>query len=274
MTMKRKQWMLAALVSLVVIVTMLSGAAWAAESGKSQARILVLTGNEYPGHKWRETAPWIAKFLKVDPRLAVDVNTDPAFMASPEIAKYDAIVLNYLNWQSPDPGEKARENLKIFIAGGKGLVLVHNAVAAFGDQRVMRDGKFVRIEKCGWPEVREIFGRAWNPNRLHGHDPYGSFRVEITGDNHPITKGMKSFETTDELYTCLFTDGRPVEVLAKATSKVEKKDHPMVLVNHYGQGRVFLCLLGHDVQALSVAPVQELYRRGTAWTAGLPPVCP
>ncbi|MFA6561384.1 MAG: ThuA domain-containing protein [Verrucomicrobiia bacterium] len=272
--MKRKRRLLAASASFVVFATMLCGATWAAESGKSQARILVLTGNEYPGHKWQETAPWIAKFLKVDPRLTVDLNTDPAFLASPEIAKYDAIVSNYLNWQSPDPGEKARENLKTFIAGGKGLVLVHNAVAAFGDQRVMRDGKFVRIEECGWPEVREIFGRAWNPNRLHGHDPCGPFRVEITGDNHPITKGMKSFETTDELYTCLFTDGRPVEVLAKATSKVEKKDHPMVLVNHYGRGRVFLCLLGHDVQALSVAPVQELYRRGTAWAAGLPPVCP
>ncbi len=146
--MKRKHWLLAASVSLAVIATMLCGATWAAESGRSQARILVLTGNEYPGHKWQETAPWIAKFLKVDPRLTVDLNTDPAFLTSPELAKYDAIVLNYLNWQSPDPGEKARENLKKFIAGGKGLVLVHNAVAAFGDQRVMRDGKFVRIEQC------------------------------------------------------------------------------------------------------------------------------
>ncbi len=85
---------------------------------------------------------------------------------------------------------------------------------------------------------------------------------------------MKSFETTDELYTCLFTNGRPVEVLAKAASKVEKKDHPMVLLNHYGRGRVFLCVPGHDVQSLSVAPVQEPYRRGTVWAAGLPPVCP
>ena len=258
----------------LLITTMLCGVVSAAENGKSQARILVLTGNEYPGHKWKETAPWIAKFLMIDSRLKVDVNMEPAFLASPELAKYDAVVLNYLNWESPDPGEKARENLKTFLSGGKGLVLVHNSVAAFGNQRVMRDGKFVRIEECGWPEIKEIFGRAWNPNRLHGHDPYGSFRVEITGTEHPITKGMQSFETTDELYTCLFPDGRPVEVLATATSKVENKTHPMVLLNHYGQGRVFLCLLGHDVKSLSVDPVQELYRRGTAWAAGLSPVCP
>lgn len=63
-------------------------------------------------------------------------------------------------------------------------------------------------------------------------------------------------------------------MLAKATSKVDSKDYPMVLVNHYGQGRVFLCLLGHDVKALSVEAVQELYRRGTAWAAGLPLIYP
>jgi type 1 glutamine amidotransferase len=246
-------------------------AAAPAQAPARQTRILVLTGNEYPGHKWQETAPWIAKSLAVDSRMTVDVNTDPAFLASPELANYGAIVLNYLNWQSPPPGEKARENLKSFIAGGKGLVLVHNAVAAFGDQWVKRDGKTIGLNECGWPEVKEIFGRAWNPNRIHGHDPRGTFTVEFTAADHPITRGMKSFETVDELYTCLFAEGRPVEVLATAMSKVEKKPHPMALVNHYGKGRVFLCVLGHDVEALSVEAVQELYRRGTAWAARLEP---
>ena len=227
-----------------------------AQPPAGKARILVLTGNEYPGHKWQETAPLIAKFLAVDPRMTTEVNADPAFLASPELDKYDAIVLNYLNWKCPDPGEQAREGLKRFVEGGKGLVIVHNACAAFGE----------------WPEFKKIAGRAWNPNRVHGHDPRGTFTVEITAVDHPITRGMKSFETIDELYTCLLTNGPPVEVLAKAKSKVEEKEHPMALVNHYGKGRVFLCVLGHDTTALSVDAVQDLYRRGTAWAAGLPPV--
>ena len=45
----------------------------------------------------------------------------------------------------------------------------------------------------------------------------------------------------------------------------------MAFVLEYGKGRVFHCTLGHDVKALSVPAVQELYRRATAWTAGLPP---
>ncbi len=262
--MKQNKLVRAMRALFVLTAVVLGGAIRAAETDTPQAtplarsRILVLTGNEYPGHKWKETAPLIARFLATDRRLEVEVNIEPKFLAAPELHVYDAIVLNYLNWKCPDPGEKARANLKKFIETGKGLVIVHNACAAFGD----------------WPEFKEIAGRAWNPNRARGHDPYGPFTVEITGADHLITKGMKSFETTDELYTCLFTNGRPVEVLAKATSKVDNKDYPMALVNHYGQGRVFLCVLGHDVPALSIPAVQDLYRRGTAWAAGLPPVCP
>lgn len=233
-------------------------AAPAAPASPARVRILVLTGNEYPGHLWRETAPLIARFLGDDRRLAVDVNEDPMFLASPRLGDYTVIVLNYLNWKCPDPGEQARANLERFVKNGKGLVIVHNACAAFQD----------------WPEFREIAGRAWNPKRLRGHDPNGTFQVRMTCLDHPITKGLKPFETTDELYTCLLTEGRPVEVLAQATSKIDQRDYPMALVNHYGKGRVFLCVLGHDVKALSVPAVQELYRRGTAWTAGLPPVIP
>ena len=49
---------------------------------------------------------------------ATAVNEDPAFLASPDLHGYDAIVLNYLDWKSPDPGEEARKNLKNFIEEG------------------------------------------------------------------------------------------------------------------------------------------------------------
>jgi uncharacterized protein len=48
----------------------------------------------------------------------------------------------------------------------------------------------------------------------------------------------------------------------------------MAFVSQYGKGRTFHCLLGHDTKALSVPGVQELYRRGCAWAAGLAPVTP
>jgi type 1 glutamine amidotransferase len=113
-------------------------------------------------------------------------------------------------------------------------------------------------------------GRVYDP-KLPPHDPHGPFRVQVADPDHPITRGMQAFETVDELYTCLAGDA-PIHTVASARSKVDGKDYPMAFVLEYGKGRVFHCVLGHDVRALSAAGVMELYRRGTAWAAGLPPV--
>lgn len=216
-------------------------------------KVLVLTGDDYPGHKWQETAPVLAAALGKDARLAVWRVDDPRFLADPSLKDYRVVVLHWMNWQKPDPGEAARENLRRFVDGGGGFVLVHFACGAFQ----------------GWPEFARIAGRAYDP-KVRGHDPFGTFRVEITAPTHPIMQGMQAFETPDELYTCLAGDA-PIEVLATARSKVDGKDYPMAFVLTYGKGRVFHSVLGHDVKAFG-PPVAELYRRATAWAAGLEPV--
>jgi len=160
------------------------------------------------------------------------------------------VVLHYVKWHKPDLGEPCQENLKKFVTGGKGLVVVHFACGAFQK----------------WAGFEELAGRVYNP-KLRGHDPHGTFTVRITDGKHPITAGMKDFQTLDELYTCL--DGKtPIQVLAMATSKVDKKDYPMAFVLTAGKGKVFHCPLGHDVRAFAAEGVQELFRRGTAWVAG------
>ena len=65
----------------------------------------------------------------------------------------------------------------------------------------------------------------------------------------------------------------PITVLAQATSKVDRQAHPMAFVLEVGRGRVFHSPLGHDVKAFGPATL-ELFRRGVAWAAGLPPVAP
>ncbi|MFW6164347.1 MAG: ThuA domain-containing protein, partial [Planctomycetota bacterium] len=221
---------------------------------KGGTPVVVLTGIEYPGHPWRQTAAALADLLRKDLRLDVDILEDPTLAQADKLRNYKVCVLNYMNWKQPDPPADALASFQKFVADGGGLVLVHFACGAFQD----------------WPEFVKIAGRVWNP-KLRGHDPRGTFRVEMTDARHPITEGMKPFETTDELYTCL--DGKtPIQVLAEAKSKVDGKLYPMAFVLTYGKGRVFHCVLGHDLRAFEAEPVRELYRRGTAWAAGLPPV--
>jgi type 1 glutamine amidotransferase len=249
---------------LLVALAVISGgwlraaAADTPAAATEKARILLVTGVDYPGHHWRETAPVLAAALGKDPRLEVFTVEDPGFLDSTAISKYDLILLHFQNWEQPGPGERARENLRQFVEGGKGVALVHFACGAwFGE----------------WPEFSKIAGRAWagpGPG-VRQHDPFGTFRVEVVQPAHAIVSGMADFDTQDELYTCL-TGDQTIEVVAQAKSKVDGKYYPMAFVSRYGKGRTFHCVLGHDAKALSVPGVQELYRRGCAWAAGLAPV--
>ena len=226
----------------------------AGASKQHPARVLIVTGMDIPSHKWQQTAPALADVLGKDSRLEVRVVQDPHFLDSAALHRYDVVVLHFMNWEQPSPGPKARKNLQAFVHGGKGLFIVHFASGAFQD----------------WPEFRNLAGRVWDPNE-RGHDPRGPFRVDITDVEHPVTHAMQSFETDDELYSCLVGEAN-VDVLATACSKVDGKEYPMAFSFSYGQGRVFHSPLGHDVKAIRNPHVAELFRRGCAWAAGLSPV--
>lgn len=247
--------MLAGLIGLSILVAGCNGDPDGEPGSQIELKeVLVVTGIDYPGHKWNLTAPVLIDAISRDGRLAVTVTEDPNDLARLDLSDYDALVLHFMDWEVPDPGPVARTNLKNFVRSGGGLVLVHFACGAFQE----------------WDEFGVLAGRAWDPN-LRGHDPHGTFTVEIADAEHPITRGLTAFETTDELYTCLAGE-TPIHILATARSKVDQKDYPIAFVLQYGKGKVFHCVLGHDVEALDNPSVGELFRRGTAWTAGLDPV--
>jgi type 1 glutamine amidotransferase len=217
-------------------------------------KVLIVTGRDHPAHDWSTTKVALSNVLKTDERFRVELIEDPNRLADPELQTFDVAVIHFMNWEKPPPGQQARANLRKFVSDGKGLFVLHFGCGAFRD----------------WPEYRNLAGRAWDPD-LRAHDPKGPFRVDIVNDTHPITRGLASFETDDELYTCLAGD-RPINLLATARSKVDGRDYPMAFVFEYGKGRVFHCALGHDVKAIENPPAAELLRRGCAWAARLTPV--
>lgn len=239
----------------IAVMAMLTCPAWFTEAATVQAvRILLVTGIDYPGHHWRETTPVLRAHLEQDSRLTVTVIEDPYLLDSAALTNYAAVVLHFQNWEVPGPGPATRENLRRFVENGGGLVLLHFACGAWYGE---------------WPEFKNLAGRAWyGPHGGRQHDPHGPFTVRIVDTDHPVTAGLKDFETTDELYTCLEGDA-PIRVLAAARSKVDGRDYPMAFVREYGRGRVFHTTLGHDAAALRPEPVGALLRRGTAWAAAV-----
>ena len=228
----------------------------ASQSGERAAaaepiRVLLVTGVDYPGHKWKQTGPALRDVLEQEKRFDVRIAEDPEMLASDTIFDYDVILLHFKNYEPFQRETEVRENLTKFVREGGGLALLHFACGAFP----------------GWPEFQDLAGRVWDEAMTGYHDPRGSFTIKIANADHPITRGMKDFQADDELYFCLKGD-RQVEVLATAHSKVTGKDHPMAFVFQYDKGRVFHSPLGHDVKAIQMLGVADLLRRGTAWAAG------
>jgi len=223
-------------------------AALAAPAGGKAIRVLIVTGHDYPAHKWRQTTPVIRKALEETGRFEVRVCEDPEIMSAHIGERYDVVVLHYCDWETSSPSKAALEGLADFVRRGGGLVAIHFASGAFPN----------------WPEYVRLIGRVWD--RKSTHDPYGPFRVHVVRKDHPITRGMDDFDTTDELYFCL-TGDTPIEVLLTAHSKVKDREEPMGFVLRYGKGRVFHTPLGHDVRALSSPGVVRLLRRACEWAA-------
>src|SRR5262249_41456836 len=222
----------------------------------------IVTGHQHPAHDWRGTTKVLAETLRADPRMRVAIATDPdEFFRSDALPRQRLIVFTYCNWQKPGLSEAAKAPFVKYLEAGGGLVLVHFSNGAFHFS--LPGGK-----ETDWPEYRKICRRVWDHTAgKSGHDAYGKFQVQITNAGHPITKGLKPFETTDELY--FRQQGtEPIEVIATAHSKVTGEDEPMAFVYQYGKGRVFQTVLGHSADSLRTPQVGTLIRRAAAWAAG------
>jgi len=234
---------------------LLVGGILSGEEAKKPPRVLIVTGADVPAHDWRTTTPVTRAILEEGKEFQVVVSEEPAVLETPALAGYDVVVLNYRNPPDASLSEAARKNLAEFVAKGKGLVAVHFAVAAWSD----------------WAEYAKMVGRVWVGKReagdkASGHGPRGTFKAKIVAKGSPITQGLEDFEADDELYARL-AGNAPIDVLVSADSDWSSAVEPLVWTLRYGEGRVFVTVLGHDVKARENPAFKKLLSRGCAWAA-------
>lgn len=232
------------------------------EPGHSQGpiKVLIITGDH--GHDWKATTPKLKEILAPGGKIAVDVTTEPARdLTDANLAKYDVLLLNYKD----TPGGKLETkwsdaNKQAFLKAvhdGKGLVVFHFASSAF--------------TRPNWAEFEKAICGGWRNQGFHG--PKHVYTVKKTAIDHPISRGLPDHfqHTIDELYqNSMMVPGNTV--LATAYSDPGKprgtgKDEPVIWVNSYGRGRVYVNALGHDVEAMSDPNFHEWMRRGVIWAA-------
>lgn len=236
------------------------------QGSKPKLQALIITGQN--GHDWRGTTPVLRDMLESTGRFEVRVTEEFRGAGPAALAPYDLVILNYFDKGRPELrwGESADAALLSYVRSGKGLVVYHFSVAAFN----------------GWTEFERMSAGNWRPNHGH-HSAKHDFTVRVTDAAHPITRGLKAAfsQSSDELYANLaWQPSGSYHVLATAwddhslyAGKAKQPvpgagiDQPMLWTTKYGDGRVFVTALGHDVPAIRTSAFVTTFTRGCEWAA-------
>ncbi|MGC8794062.1 MAG: ThuA domain-containing protein [Bryobacteraceae bacterium] len=231
-------------------------------------RALILSGRN--NHDWRTTTPELRRILLDTSRFDVRVIEEPAGIGPETLAAYQVVILDY---NGPRWGATAERALENFVRSGGGLVPVHAASYAFVGLPVLGDNHVrTSIIEPPWPEYAEMIGGYFSLDPpATGHGQRHTFRVRVVDRQHPVTRGLpESFPVNDELYHNMRMKPQ-ARVLAVAFDDPKYggtgKDEPILWTVHYGKGRVFHTVLGHDVAAMQEAGFRASFARGAEWAA-------
>ena len=219
-------------------------------------KLLVISGGRHP---YEESTPVLERFLKAAGHdVTVDWDADVLADAG-EMGQYDALVFNTLRARDIPLNESEQNGMKEFISGGKGFVCIHISGAV----------------PDTWPEYHDITGGGWILGTSF-HPPYGEVTVKITNPDHPGVEGISDFVTNDELYMGIeYSDENDVFMTADSEAGTHqwggKPTHmpggtfPLGWTRTYGDGKVFVTLLGHNGLSFETPEFQKIVLNGVAW---------
>ena len=228
-------------------------------------KVLVISGGRHP---YEESTPILESFLKGAGH-DVTVTEDASPLADGSaMSGYDALVFNTRRENVPDFGdwtlsESQMQGLKDYVSGGGGFVCIHIATCV----------------AAAWPEYHDITGGGWISGTSY-HPPYGEFTVNVSQAGHPGASGIADFSTNDELYMNLaIKDGNDVFITGTAEdgtwpwgpdrnpTHMPGGTYPLGWTRQYGDGNVYVLLLGHDGRSFETPEFQKLVLNGVDWAA-------
>jgi len=207
-------------------------------------RVLLVTG----GHPFN---PEFYQIFVNRPDLQVTVTGHPDAYTHDFRKEADVLVLYDM---IPEISDDKRANLRAFLEAGRGLVVLHHAIADFGSwpwwSEEVVGGKYLLQPEGGRPAS----------TYKHDEDLY----VRPVG-SHPITRGIGLLHFSDETYHGMWISPK-VQVLLATSNPLS--DGPVGWIGPYDQSRVVYIQLGHGRFAHENPDYQELVHRAILWTAG------
>ncbi|MEW4467901.1 ThuA domain-containing protein [Parasphingorhabdus sp. JC815] len=220
----------------------------------------------------------ILKLLAEDDRIRVRVFEDYENLEA--IKNADFLISYTCDLQ---PSVKAQENIRDFVARGGRYFALH------GTNSVLR---FLENGLVDAPDEMPVFADTLG-TRFLAHPPIIPFTVDNAQPDHPLVKGIPSFETVDEQY--LVETRAELDILLDTEyngtddisgfvdSDIKKSRHPVFYIRRMGEGAVLYLTMGHCRGHYDMEPVldwwpeidrsgweqpiiYDLLRRGIGWS--------
>jgi type 1 glutamine amidotransferase len=176
--------------------------------------------------------------------------------------------------------DATKKKIEDYVKGGGGVVVIHAADNSFPDWEeynkiIGLGGWGKRDEKSGpyvyWKNNKAY--RDYSAGRGGGHGSQSEYNVTTRKPKHPIMKGVPTSwkHAQDELYGLLRGPALNIDILATSSSKLSKKEEPILFTIKYGKGRIFHTVMGHVSKTQNIAVQCAGFvctlQRGTEWAA-------
>jgi hypothetical protein len=221
------------------------------EASRGKIRLLVVTGTHPFEHD-----PFF-KIFEDNPDVtfrAVEHPNAQALLRPEAATNYDVLVL-YDYYQ--EISDEARADFVARLKEGKGLVVLHHAIADYQQ----------------WPEYAKIIGARYylqktvvngveKPRSAYKHGMH--FKVHVADPKHPVTRGLKDYDFTDEVYKW-FDVAEDVHPLL--TTDEPESNRVIAWAKTYEAARVVYIQSGHDHTAYDDPNYRQLVAQAIRWTA-------
>jgi uncharacterized protein len=238
-------------------------------------RVLIVDGQN--NHDWRATTPAMRKMLE-EAGFSVAVATVPPEgpereRYAPSLDDYDVVLGNFTDIGGRPAPRRFFDNLAEWVAAGGGFVPVHAATA--GMEHLP---KYVRMVGLGWgspqrgdrlvvDDAGQVIRTPPGEGRGTGHGSLSPIDVTLWAE-HPVLEGLpRTWHLRDELWFAARGPAEQLTVLATGYSPQTEKNEPILWTVDYGEGRVFVKLLGHDTNTMQDSFFRTTLLRGCQWAA-------
>ena len=216
-------------------------------------RVLILSGEG--AHDWRTTTPFLRRLLLDSGRFDVRVCESPVGLAPETLAAFDVVVDDYSGARM---GSAAETALEAFVSSGKGLVIMHGALASLARQE---NEAGAGVNGKIRPDLATMISVSWPQTKVEDLEaPFHLFGVKVAQPEHPIMRGINSNLRAADRPCLNFALLSGSEVLARTD-----KEDPLIFVSTPGKGRTFSTALGHDLASMQERAFITTFLRGTEW---------